>query len=145
MRKADLVLIAFIVFMGMVTINGCAPFMSETVFDRPRVQEETRTFYVAITSEPSDAEIWFDNQLIGRTPVESFPLLIPTYYTPYKPLVSAEYTSPKGDHFIRISKPGYLDATKVLEYICKEGYGNGTYYDLKDNKFHFNLQKREKE
>lgn len=128
----------------LILLSGCAPLVTrETVFDKPQDQETTKTFYIAVTSEPTDAEVYYDNQLIGRTPLQQFPLVIPTYYTPYKPIVSAEYYRPKGDHFIRVSKTDYLDATETLSYrYYQSGYGDASSYDLYKKEFHFVLEPR---
>ena len=129
-----------LVVVSIFYLVGCAPYVvRETIFDKPQKQDETLTFYVDITSEPNDAEIYFDNQLVGRTPAYHLPLIVPAYYTPSKPIVSSGYYELKGDHAIRISKQGYIDINKVLNFY-HDSVGDS--YKLAKSEYHFDLQPR---
>jgi hypothetical protein len=115
-------------------LSGC---YSLPIIDQPRVTESSTTCYIAVTSAPSDAEIYINNMLVGRTPSERLPITV--RYTVDKDWIS-RWADVKEQYVLRVSKEGYKDEAEPLAFKSSE---NGLYVLLIKSDFHFVLEKKE--
>ena len=124
MRKAVLFSALFVL---SAVISGCATTLSDVYTGGAREEKRSVVRYIAITSTPSDAEIYLNDRLVARTPYALVPLQC-TYMVQKKPY-GLGYGEPYGEVcdnvIIRGSKKGYKDAFETR--FIKEEY-------------HFNLE-----
>lgn len=119
----------------LILLSGCA------TFDIAGHQEhETWTFNIKVTSEPSGADIYLNNMLIGRTPAELLPIGIPTTCTLSLGPVRYE---PQGQYYLRVSREGYKDAVEPIEFEVVAQPWVSYRYQLKKAEYHFVLEKKE--
>lgn len=123
MRKLIFILIG----LALVGLSGCATPVSDLF--NGGAGEETRSEIgsMVVTSNPSDAEIYLNDKLVGRTPSQSVPFSY--QYKIWRQPMGLGYTNPYGamsDNVLRISKKGYKD---VFEPI-----------DPQKTKYHFELE-----
>jgi len=119
--------------------GGCVsvPYISP-----PRSQQTSLTFYLDITSEPPDAEIYVNNVLYGRTPAASLPL---TVTCSNRKDWFEETTTVLNQYVLMVVKNGYRRAAEPIEFSYSwEGAHQEEYRPkLKKQKFHFELEKDE--
>ena len=120
-------------------ISGC---VSVPYINPPRTDDACLTFNLKVTSEPSDADIYINNILYGRTPQESLPLAVAC--SNRKDWLEEKFTV-KNQYILMVSKKGYRSEARPLEFTYVwSGYNNEEYRPyLKEKKFHFKLQKEE--
>ncbi|MDD5565786.1 MAG: PEGA domain-containing protein [Candidatus Omnitrophica bacterium] len=119
-------------------LAGCA---SIPYVDPPRTEEASLTFRIKVSSEPKDAEVYINNILYGRTPVE-FPLAV---ICNRRKDWFEDRREVKGQYILRVSKKGYKNAAEPIEFHyfwC--GTNNNEYLpDLKKREYDFKLEKEQ--
>ena len=138
MRKNHL--IGFLSAAGFIFyLSGCVsvPYISP-----PRTDQASLTFDLNIASEPSDADIYINNILYGRTPQASLPLVVSCANR--KDWTQESYTV-QGQYILMVSKKGYRSEARPLEFTYVWSGANNEEYRpyLKEKKFHFKLAKEE--
>jgi hypothetical protein len=120
-------------------LSGC---VSVPYINPPRTDQTSLIFYISVTSEPPDAEIYINNILYGRTPQKSLPLAVTC--TNHKDWLEETFTV-QGQYVLMVSKNGFRKEAKPLEFTYVwSGERNEEYRPyLKEKKFHFELQKEE--
>jgi hypothetical protein len=119
-------------------LGGC---VSIPYVDPPRTEETSLTFRIKVSSDPKDAEVYVNNILYGRTPVE-LPL---TVVCNRRKDWLEDRREVKGQYILRVSKKGYKNAAEPIEFDyfwC--GTNNNEYLpDLKKREYDFKLEKEE--
>ena len=130
----------------LVVLAGCAmlPDPWTTLTNPPT--DYTKTFNIDVTSEPSDAEIYVNNMLMGRTPAKDIPVTVP--YKQVERFMWAAELAKEGPPVLRVSKPGYKDvAVPLLLENLSQGVTGGRYdymgLNSKEYEYHLKLEKRE--
>lgn len=125
--------------LGVFITAGC---VSVPYINPPRTDDTSLTFYIKVTSEPSDAEIYINDMLFGRTPIESLPLAVSCINR--KDWVEDTITV-KGQYILKIHKKGYKDIAEPLEftYSWQGKFDNEFRPSLKKSKFDFKLEKED--
>lgn len=131
----SLSLMVLVLLTGVVALSGCA----STWTPNGITKNTTRPFRINVTSEPNKADIYFNDMLIGQTPVESLPIAVPSTYTSWG--LGLPQSLPKGQCYLRVSKKGYGDSVKPLEYNIIHQPGANTVFNLKEYDYHFVLEK----
>ena len=116
-----------------IIISGCGTLPMTSWEDH-----ETREFTIDVRSEPEDAEIYFDNTLVGRTPASSLLIGIPSTTIYY--LGGVDDHIAQGTHYLRVSKKGYKDAVEAIEFEREDMVGVTHGYSIKKGKYHFVLE-----
>lgn len=133
MKNMTLILIVLILFGGIIMLNGC---YSIPIIDQPRVTPSSSTEYISVESTPSDAEIYINNMLVGRTPSKGLPITV--HYTIDKDWIS-RWADVREQYVLRVSKEGYKDEAEPLAFKSSE---NGLGVFLIKSEFHFVLEPR---
>lgn len=135
-----------LLLLATILLSGCAmlPDPWTTLTNPP--SDFTKTFNIKVTSEPSDAEIYVNNMLMGRTPAKDIPVTVP--YKQVERLLWAAELAKEGPPVLRVSKPGYKDvAVPLLLENLSQGVTGGRYdymgLNLKEYEYHLKLEKRE--
>lgn len=127
-------LLPFVMLAGCVTL----PLTTE------REEQGFETFYLKVTSNPFNAQVYINDRLVGSTP-GTVPLEIKYYETVYPLWRGAPFT--KGEHYIlRVSKKGYIDAVTPIErgWTLEQikARSSRTMPPVKEE-YHFELEKEE--
>jgi hypothetical protein len=122
-----------------LALSGCVsvPYISP-----PRTDQASLIYYLNVTSEPDDAEIYINNILYGRTPQSSLPLSVTC--TDHKDWLKETFAV-QGQYVLMVSKNGFRKEARPLEFTYIWSGANNEEYKpyLKEKKFHFVLQKEE--
>jgi hypothetical protein len=118
----------------LILLGGCAGL---TPLDGVE-KEEFHTFYLTVTSTPSDANIYINDMLVGRTPSRSVPLHVKYGYEIYPLWKSA--STPKENYILRVSKKGYKDAFENIRFTWRKGWSCSV---PAKEEYHFDLEKIE--
>ena len=138
MPKLPLLRLALI-FIFSLFLPGC---VSIPYINPPRTDQASLTYYLNVTSEPDDAEIYINNILYGRTPKSSLPLVVTC--TNHKDWLKETFAV-QGQYILMVSKNGFRKEVRPLEFTYIWSGANNEEYKpyLKEKKFHFVLQKEE--
>lgn len=135
MRKITL----FFLGISLMGLTGCATSPLPLLGIK---EMTTETISLEITSTPSDADVYLNNMLVGRTPCS----------VPFSVNVDAATLKPKGMYIIRVSKEGYRDEVKPVQIqktalIDFTSYPSGTKFVSPQlailSAYNFVLKKRE--
>ena len=128
-----------LMFIFSFFLPGCVsvPYISP-----PRTDQTSLTYYLSVTSEPADAEIYINNILYGRTPQASLPLSVTC--TNRKDWLKETFTV-QGQYVLMVSKNGFRKEARPLEFTYIWSGANNEEYRpyLKEKKFHFKLEREE--
>lgn len=112
-------------------ISGCVCLGSNIAKERNKV------FRITVTSIPSEADIYFNGALMGKTPVKSLPIKVRYYTNPgcytFTKLPSS-YTTEV--YYLYVKKEGYKSLVTELNFI-----NLGSKIDLSDYDYHFEMKK----
>ena len=119
------------------SVAGCGP-VAETVLREKGGIEKEKTFYLGVSSNPPDADIYINDKLVGKTPSYSIPLS--AQYNCVMNLFSWRVCSPVEQYLLRVSKPGYRDSETDIRFTkWQDGTPNGYYVPVK-TAYHFELE-----
>ncbi|MBM3255753.1 MAG: PEGA domain-containing protein [Candidatus Omnitrophica bacterium] len=137
--KKGLVSGLFLAVSLSLFLPGC---VSVPYINPPRTEDVSLAFNISVSSEPTDAEIYINNILYGRTPQEALPLAITC--TNHKDWLEETFKV-QGQYVLMVSKKGFRKEAKPLEFSYAWSGANNEEYRpyLKEKKFHFKLEKEE--
>lgn len=126
---------------SLLGMSGCTTLTS---FNQP--VPVSKTLYLTVDSEPSDAEVYLNDRLVGRTPC-SVPLVATFSQTRSQigALVGTFEDYLTQQYFLRVSKAGYKDAIRSVEFSRKSDYlgdavfNTRTTYELASSRYSFRL------
>ena len=131
MRKLFLLIMILVIF----GTAGCAT-MANKLFQT----EQIATFYISVTSEPSGADIYINNNFAGTTPSGKLPLMVRFIQSDYGLGVHQTVTE---QYSLRVSKRGYKDAGMIIPVKNKGFYsplGRVDEIGLYQTAFNFKLE-----
>ncbi len=117
----------------ILSMTGCATLER---MGRGYETEEAVTFYMKVFSAPSDAEIYINDRLVGRTPCERVPLYV--RYKCFNDALGGKSCSTDGLYILRVSKTGYKDAIETIPFSRDEI--SSTYTAIQKLIYYFNLE-----
>lgn len=121
-----------ILLLCLILLSGCVTSPSDLFTGGAGSVECMKTGYLSVTSTPSDAEIYINDKLVGRTPVADLPFVFKgsRWRQPYGLGYAEEYGFNE-NYTLKVSKSGYKDAVQVMEDNPDHKY---TYnFDLEQN------------
>ena len=116
--------------IGLIVIAGC---YSLPILDQPRSTNESTTVYVSVRSTPSDAEVYLNGRMLGRTPALDLPIAVS--YTINKDWMNRT-ARVDGQYVLTVSKNGYKTEAFPLEF---NGDSNGLGIHIIDPSGAFNM------
>ena len=140
MRNIILILAGLALFGCSIGLQGCATSVSDIFNGGAGNEERSGISYITITSTPSDAEIYINDRLVGRTPSSNVPLSYK--YEVWRQPYGLGHTNPyvKEGYIIRVSKKGYKDAFETIEFDYQATPFAASCF-LKKKDYHFELEK----
>lgn len=121
-----------IIITVSIFLSGCA------TLDLGGKEWDTYLNYkIRVTSQPSDAQIYVNNVLAGKTPIDSLPITVP--FQCQTDSFGTMIMHAKEQLYLRVSKEGYKDAAEPIEFIVNVGY---KYTKMKKTDYHFVLEKK---
>jgi hypothetical protein len=133
--KINLTLLSLVLLgtlMGLIA--GC--YTNPITLRTNEPEDYFKTYHVSVTSEPSDADVYINNVLSGRTPCIGLPITVKLRQV----YATFDYCYEiKEQIYIRVVKEGYKDSVMAVEMDPK-GYRTGSAL-LKKTDYHFVLEK----
>lgn len=121
----------YLIFSCLILLCGCT---TSELFKSGGPEERSDIGYISVTSTPSDAEVYINDRLVGRTPSDDVPFSYK--YKVWRQPLGLDFGNPDpygikryghiSDNTLRVSKKGYKD---VFETINPE-----------KRKYHFDLK-----
>lgn len=121
-------------------VTGCA-----TV---PFVRDVNTMYYLDVTSTPSDAEVYINDRLVGKTPSAQVPLTVTYTSQPAFSFGTVNYVAQKEQYVLRVHKDGYSDAIETIPLVVDgQGTFGGRESWIRPSKYKYNfvLKKNEKQ
>lgn len=136
--KVSHIVVFSLMCVVVMHLAGC---VSIPYVDPPRSDEINLSFHMKVTSTPGDAEVYINNILFGRTPLE-LPL---TVVCNHRKDWFEDRQEVKGQYILRVSKKGYKNIAEPLDFTYSWcGMNNQEYRpDLKKREYDFKLEKEE--